>query len=447
MSNQKGASGDPAKGRLGAVFLTILIDLIGFSIIFPLFPAMLDYYLPRDGPESLLGTLVFRLGELSQGSGADPQFLTHVLFGGILGSLFSILQFLFSPIWGGLSDRYGRRSILLFTIAGTTFSYILWIFSGSFWLLLVARTIGGIMSGNLSVATAAVADLTSREKRSGAMALVGVAFGLGFILGPAIGGFSALLDPIQYNPKLASIGINPFSVPAFFAALLSALNLIWVWRRFPRPAELNTSEEDFAFSKRERMRSIFTSVDPRIRRTNHVYFLFILSFSGMEFTLTFLAFERLRYGPHDNALMFLFIGIVLILVQGIFVRRMVPVTGEKALVMAGMVAGIFGFALLASADGWPAFFTALSLVATGVALASPSLTSLVSLYSQPQNQGRNLGGFRAAGSLARAIGPLLAGLLYWSCGSHLSYILGSLTLCAPLILALSLPKPSANVED
>ena len=154
-----------AKGSLGIIFTTVFIDLVGFSIIFPLFPAMLKYYLEREDPESLLGEMTGWLDSITLTGGADTSFYTTVFFGGILGFIYSLLQFVFSPIWGRLSDRHGRRPVLLFTLAGTALSYLIWIFSGSFLLLVLSRLLGGIMSGNLAVATAAVADVTSKENR------------------------------------------------------------------------------------------------------------------------------------------------------------------------------------------------------------------------------------------------------------------------------------------
>ena len=224
---------DQGRRTLGLVFLTLFLDLVGFSIIFPLFPAMLDYYLPLGaGSDSLLGQLVGPLHEWAVRSGAEnPALMTAVLFGGILGSLYSLLQFLCAPLWGAYSDRVGRRKVLLITIAGLALSYVAWFVAASFWVLVLARVIGGIMGGNLSVATAAVADVTTREKRSGGMAIVGIAFGLGFIVGPAIGGLCAGINLADSFPALAKFGVNPSQCP-LVSLVLTLLNLVWVVRRF-----------------------------------------------------------------------------------------------------------------------------------------------------------------------------------------------------------------------
>ena len=219
------------KSRLAILFLTLFLDLVGFSIIFSLFPAMLDYYLPNGaGDSTWLGHIMAILVSWSDQVGAsNPNFMATVLFGGLLGSLYSILN-IFAPIWGAYSDRYGRRPILLLTILGLAISYGVWIFASSFYLLLVARIIGGIMGGNLSVATAAIADISSKEKRSASLAIVGIAFGLGFIIGPAIGGFSTQINLLEVAPSLAKFGVNPFSFAAAISFILSLINLAWVYK-------------------------------------------------------------------------------------------------------------------------------------------------------------------------------------------------------------------------
>ena len=175
---------------LGVIFLTLYIDLIGFSIVFPLGPDLLRFYLDTDGNHGVLGALLGQINSFAAALG-NTSHLPEVLFGGIISSVFSVLQFVFAPFWGGLSDRVGRRPVLLYTVAGTALSYLIWALSGSFWLFLVARILGGLFGGNLSVATAAVADVTSRAERSKAMGLVGAAFGLGLVTGPLVGALSA----------------------------------------------------------------------------------------------------------------------------------------------------------------------------------------------------------------------------------------------------------------
>ena len=152
---------DEQRSVLGLVFLTVLLDMIGFSVIFPLFPAMLDYYVELEGQASLIGQLVDALS-----SETADRFTVVALFGGVLGSIYSLAQFVFAPIWGSLSDRFGRRPTLLVTLAGTMFSYVLWFVSGSFLLFVISRLVGGVMAGNVSTASAAIADSCEGSERA-----------------------------------------------------------------------------------------------------------------------------------------------------------------------------------------------------------------------------------------------------------------------------------------
>ncbi len=445
MSVTTETTSNPANNKrtLGIIFLTLFLDLVGFSIIFPLFPAMLDYYLPSHaGSESLLGQLIQPLFNLAESSGAeDPKFMTAVLFGGILGSLYSILQFIFSPIWGAYSDHVGRRKVLLITIFGLALSYVAWILAASFWVLVIARILGGIMGGNLSVATAAVADSTTREKRSGGLAIIGIAFGLGFVVGPGIGGLLAKVNLLEHYPSLERFGINPFSVPALVSCLLALVNLVWVKTSF-RETLPPEKRSKFIFKTRFHIFRIFKGTSPQTTLTNLIYMVYMLAFSGMEFTLSFLAVERLLFTPAQNGGMFVFIGFVLILVQGVFVRRLATPVGEKNLAIAGIALGVIAFLVLSIATDLGVFFGGLGLMAFSIGLTSPTLSALVSLYTTEAGQGAAIGVFRSAGSLARAIGPLLAAFAFFACGSGSAYFFGAIIILLPLVMALRLPKPN-----
>lgn len=435
---------NPTTGKrtLGIIFLTLFLDLVGFSIIFPLFPAMLDYYLP-DGSSSgsVLGQLIKPLFTIAENSGAeDPRFMTAVLFGGILGSLYSILQFIFSPLWGSYSDRVGRRKVLLITISGLALSYAAWFLAASFWMLVIARILGGIMGGNLAVATAAVADSTTREKRSGGLAIIGIAFGLGFIVGPGIGGLLAKINLLEHYPSLEHFGINPFSVPALVSFTLALVNLVWVSTSFEEtlPAEKRGGHSEY---KGFYVFRIFKGTTPEATRTNLIYLIYMIAFSGMEFTLSFLAVERFLFSPTQNGGMFVFIGFILILVQGVVVRKFANPLGEKTLAIYGVLCGIIAFLVLSAATDLFLFFSALALMAFSIGLASPTLSALVSLYTKEADQGAALGVFRSAGSLARAIGPLLAAFVFFACGSKSAYLSGAIIIVFPLFMAFRLPRP------
>ncbi|WP_442890347.1 MFS transporter [Congregicoccus parvus] len=449
MHSDKPQSPPSPAGRplsLGVIFLTLYIDLVGFSIIFPLFPEMLQYYLAHEGEAGLLGALVRGIDHVAGWTGGGDRF-TPVLFGGILGSLYSLLQFAFAPIWGGLSDRYGRRPVLLFTCAGTAVSYLLWTVSGSFGLLVLARLFGGAMSGNLSVATAAVADVTSRENRAKGMGLVGAAFGLGFVTGPAIGGGMAHFNLLDNHPEWSAFGINPFSAPALAALALSTINFVWIALRFRESLPPENRAVAHPLAARDPLKLLRLRMIGPVRRTVFVYFVFIFAFSGLEFSLAFLAVERFAFTPGQITWLMIYIGVLLILTQGGIVRRIVPRYGERKVTLAGVALVCAGFAALSWAPtvGW--LYFGLGLTSVGAGCATPALTALVSLYAPAERQGQVLGSFRAFGSLARALGPIAAAVVFWWVGSRISYAAGGLVLIVPLVAAVRLPNPHGASSD
>ena len=444
----------PTRRLLPILFLTVFIDLVGFSIIFPLFPDMLEHYLEKEGPGSLIAGLAHQLDTFS-GSTESNRLYTTVLFGGFLGSLYSILQFVFAPIWGRLSDRHGRRPILLISIAGLCVSYLVWAVADTFLLLIISRLLAGLMGGNISVATAAVADVTDEKDRAKGMGMIGAAFGLGFILGPAIG---AILSKGQIAETLDTVpGFNTFSAAALAAAGLSAWNLVWVIWKLPETHPVS------ARSVPTQTRSanpllLFRSGDlpAGVARTNLVFFLFQTAFAGMEFTLVFLAKERLHYDSRDMMWIFIYVGVLIALIQGGVVRRLAPRLGERNVSLAGLAMLIPGLLLTGTEipeelPSWLpilTFYGGLGLLAVGSALVSPCLSALVSLYTPADRQGDVLGRFRSLGALSRAVAPILAGVVYWKIGASWPYYGSALVMLAPLLLATRLPgTPPTSVDQ
>lgn len=418
---------------IAAACLTVFLDIVGFSILFPLFPALLDHYLALEGDASALGRLAERLASLSEGD----RHAVVTLFGGVLGSLYSMLQFLFAPFWGGLSDRIGRRPTLLVTLSGTVVAYVLWVFAGSFALLVASRILSGCMAGNISTATAVVADSTRPEKRAGAMGLIGMSIGLGFIFGPVLGG---LFGPTDIGPASEwerGFALNPFSTAAAVATVLAFLNLALVAARLPetRSAGTSTHRDLNPFANLRQVAA------PGVVTTCLIYFVFLAAFGAMEFTLTFLAVDRLDFTIRDNTWMFVFVGLLIALVQGGIVRRLAPRYGERALTKVGLVLVVPGFLAIGWTEGVGQLYAGLAAMAVGSALAMPSLSSLVSRYAPEERQGLALGTFRSMGSLSRAIGPVLGGVLYWKLGSTSPYVTGALVLAVPIVLAWRLPAP------
>jgi MFS family permease len=438
MDTNSQAADSGKRSILGLVFLTVFLDIVGFSIIFPLFPDLLDHYLALSGEGSFLANLVVKLEEFS--GGGETAVVT--LFGGLLGSVYGLLQFLFAAVWGGLSDRIGRRPTLLVTLVGTALSYVLWIFAGSFAVLIAARVLGGIMAGNISTASAAVADTTTAADRAKGMGIVGMAIGLGFILGPAIGGLTMQLSLYDASAATgAMFALNPFSVPALFSLILALLNLLWVATKFQETLPESTRSKAKPESGRtlNPFKRLKTLNFPGVVRINMIYLLYLIAFAAIEFTLTFLAKERFDYKPMDMAKMFIFVGFIIAIVQGGFVRRLAPKYGERLVARIGMLCTVPGFLLIGGAATTGALYAGLAFMAVGSALVMPCLSALVSLYTPADRQGLALGAFRSMGSLSRAAGPILGALVYWKFDSESAYTAGAILLIVPIFLALGLP--------
>jgi len=435
---------DKAKKSLKIVFLTLFLDLVGFSIIFPLFPALAKWYLTVDSENVFLKAIFGSINALTETGGAT-NFSSIVLFGGALGAIYSLLQFVAAPIWGGISDKIGRRPVLIISVFGLFLSYVLWFFSGSFTVLILARFIGGIMGGNISTATAVVADVTQKENRAKGMATIGIAFALGFIIGPAMGGILSMVNLLDYYPWLAKYGVNPFSMPAALAGILALYNVKNLIQKF----EETLPEEKRGKDKGERTANIFKLFKPLpypgINLINIGHFLFLMAFSGMEFTLTFLAAERLNYTSMDNAYMFIFIGFVIAFVQGGVVRRKAHSVGEKKMATWGLISIIPGLLFIAFAQSSLLIYVGLFFLAVGSSMAIPCLTSLVSLYTPVEKQGQSIGVFRSLGALSRVIGPIVASLVYWKYSSAMPYLVGSAFLIIPILMTAKLPDYKKTV--
>lgn len=426
---------------LGVIFLTLYIDLIGFSIIFPLGPDLLHHYLELEGHSGLLGALLQRINHVASMLG-NSSHLPEVLFGGIISSIFSVLQFIFAPFWGGLSDRKGRRPILLLTVAGTALSYLLWAVSGSFWVFLVARMLAGAFGGNLSVATAAVADVTSRTERAKAMGLVGAAFGLGLVTGPLIGAFSTRIDLLSSHPEWATWGVNPFTVPALIAFALSLLNLVWINRRFSETLSDATRGRSREPRLRNPIRAILDLSNRSVRAVNLVNFTYQLAFVAMEASLVFVSAERFGYTARENGLLMGFLGLCAIITQGWLVRktlnRGVP---ETSMLSIGLTASTAGFLTVGFAAAPWMLYVGVALLAFGGGFVSPASSGLISLYANEDEQGRVLGIYRSLGSLARAITPIFAGIIYWTVGSSTLYVVAAALVITAWVGSRRLPQP------
>jgi multidrug resistance protein len=352
-------------GPLAIIFVTVFIDLVGFGIIIPMLPFYAEAY----------GASALQIG--------------------LLATSFSLMQFLFAPVWGRLSDRFGRRPIILTGLLGSAVSYFAFGLADSLAMLFVARIVAGIAGANIPTAQAFIADSTTAENRAKGMGLIGAAFGLGFTLGPAIGGF------------LSQWG---YHMPAFFAAALSMANFVAGWFLLP---ESLARDKRGARQRAGRVAAFQTALArPALPLVLLMSFIVMMAFSAFESMFALFAGARFGYGATTIGYLFAWVGIVLALVQGVLVGRVVPRVGEHRLVPAAILLMALALAGHALAPNVPTLMAAMGLLAVGMGFNSPATLSMVSRLADPSDQGATLGVSQSLASLARIVGPVWGGLVF-----------------------------------
>jgi len=369
------------RSPLLVIFITVFIDLIGFGIVIPVLP----YYAE--------GTRF----------GATPSQV------GLLFASYSVMQLIFSPVLGRLSDKYGRRPVLLFSLLGTSAGFLVLGLAGTLWMLFVGRIIDGISGGNISTAQAYIADVTTEENRAKGMGLIGAAFGLGFVFGPAIGGI------------LSRWGIN---VPFLFAGGLAFANAVLLYFVLPETITPDHPARVSAATGRGWKQLVGALRNPRLGFVLTIYFLSIVAFSIMTAVFSLFMLFRLGYDPWHSGWVFAFVGIISATIQGGLIGKMVKRFGEFALVIAGaflFAASLFFTPFVGPQVGILGILVVGSLSAIGNALMAPSLASLGSKSADAKEQGSVLGVMQSVGSLARAVGPSLAAILIYSAVAHMGF--------------------------
>lgn len=353
-----------ARSPLVIIFITVFIDLVGFGIVIPVLPLYAERF------------------------GASPVVV------GLLLSIFSAMQFIFSPILGRLSDRVGRRPVLLLSLIGTAISFLVMGLANTLWLIFLARALDGVTGGNISTAQAYIADVTPPEKRSHGMGLIGAAFGLGFIFGPAIGGILS-----QYS----------LAAPFLFAAGLAALNATALF--FMLPESLKSEHRAPAGQRASIAQALEESGGWSLKAVMATYFFATVGFALLTATYPLFTERRFGYDARHNGYIFAYLGLLGAIIQGGLLGRLVKHFGDKSL-------AIFGTALMAAS-----MFTlpmshslgTLLLASTGIALGNsfvtPTLNGLASKSVTASWQGRVLGVMQSVASLARIVGPALGGFL------------------------------------
>ncbi len=374
------------------IFITVFIDLLGFGIIIPLLPFYAEHF------------------------GASAVMV------GLLSSSFSLAQFLFAPFWGRLSDRIGRRPVILIGLLGSALSYAFFALATSLPMLFLARSLAGIAGANIPTAQAFIADTTTAKTRARGMGLIGAAFGLGFIFGPAIGGF------------LSHWG---YAAPAWFAAALSLANFVAAVFLLPesRPPHVRDT------SRPGRIEVIRRAVaQPNLPMVLLVYFLVVAAFASFEATFALYSERRFGFTSATIGYMFAWIGVVLATVQGVLVGRVVKRVGEKRLVPLAIFAIALALGFVPVAGTVPLLAAVAGLLAMGMGFNSPSMLSAISQLADARDQGSTLGVSQSLGSLARIIGPLWGGWVFDQFGVQFPFF----TSAAVMLLACALSVVAFN---
>ena len=366
-----------------ALFFVVFIDLIGFGMVIPLLP--------------LLGEAV----------GATPWDV------GLLMASFSACQFIATPLWGALSDRVGRKPVILAGLAGSAICYALMSHADTYWELFATRALAGLMAGNISAAFAYAADTTTPENRTKAMGIIGAAFGFGFIGGPALGGL------------LAGPGhtITDFAPPALAAAALSAAALVLALLTLKESLKPHSGSHE---GRRTGLKEALSS--PALAFPLVAIFISTFAFAGMETTFAMWSERALAWGPRQNGFMFAYMGLVAALVQGGGTHRLTKKLGEWKTAIIGALLLAAGMATSVFADSAWVLAGPAAAMALGFGLVSPSLNSALSLVAKSNGMGAAMGAGRSVSTAARALGPVAAGFLFVSGGKAAPFIAGAVLL-------------------
>jgi multidrug resistance protein len=366
---------------LGIVFTTVLIDLIGFGIVLPLVPLYAEEF------------------------GASPIVI------GLLTGSYALMQLIFAPIWGRVSYRVGRRPVILVTLLGSAIAWLIFGLAGALWVLFLARILDGISGASYAAAQAYVADITSDEERVRGMGLIGAAFGLGFIIGPAMGAGFAAID---------------HRLPFLVASGLALLNLAVAWRRLPEsrkpgpraPQPGQWQQVRGALGSRELAPMIWLS------------FVATFAFVAMEATFALFGARRFDFGLAETGLVFTFIGVVAALSQGFLVHRLVGRHGQWRVLQWGLLGTAVSFLLLAATEQVWALFPVLLLLAGASGLVFPTVTTIVSRRTDEHHQGGTLGVLASTGGLARLLAPVAATALFQEVGVGAPLVVGGVLFLA-----------------
>ncbi len=379
------------------LFVIVVVNLIGFGIVIPLLPFYGQHY------------------------GATPDQVALLL------AIYSATQFVTSPIWGWASDKYGRRPILIASLAGTVASYVWLAYAPDLTQLFLSRALAGIMAGSISGAFAYMADITDDTNRSRGMGMIGAAFGLGFIAGPAIGGLLAGGDPATTDYRL----------PAFAAVVASgiAFALCIALLKESLPADVRRARAE-ATGPRIGYRD--TLAMPRVRLVLVLTFIATFAFAGLEAVFALWTERTYGWGVMQNGYVFAVLGVISALLQGGLIGRLAKRFGDEGLVRQGFLTLAIGLAAIPFATNLPLLLIALIIATYGFSVCTPALNSLLTIAAPATSTGGVIGVGRSASTLARAAGPAFAGYVFTLFGKDWPFFAGAIILVLVLILSSSL---------
>ncbi len=381
----------PMPAGFWPIWTTVALDLVGFGIVAPV------------------------LGRYAKDFGANGLEV------GLMFASFSVAQMIFAPILGRVSDRIGRKPVIIISLIGTAIGSFVTGIGGAMWVLFVGRIIDGASGASVSVAQGAITDIAPPERRAQLLGMLGAAFGIGFVVGPALGGLAAL---------------GGTHIPFFLAGTIAAINAVAAFIRLPE-TKTTSAPTTKPKTKLESARS------PILVRYAIASVLGTLGFSGFEATFSLFGGERFNLTVGSSAMVFLFVGVILTVVQGGLIGPLTQRFGSRALVRVGLPLNAVGLVVLAFTSNmqWAMLFGAMVLVSVGQGIVSPSSTSLVAEAAPADRRGEALGYQQSAGAFARIAGPVIAGALFDHAGIGSPYLVGGILFVAALGAVWSVTRP------
>lgn len=381
------------------IFLTVFIDLVGFGIVIPLHPYLADKF------------------------GADPFEI------GVLMAIYSLMQFLFSPFWGQVSDRIGRRPVILVSLLGAGISHIAFGFAESFMFLIIARAFAGLFGANISTAMAYMADKTDKSNRSKSMGMIGAAFGLGFTVGPFLGYLF-----IKMGEQWGTAAPFGSHFAAVAAGIICLANFVFAYFALPESLHAGSKSAAKKFSGRLVSLKKYFSM-PVMAVLLFVFSCYSIAMANMEIPLFLYVKDKFGWDASVASLGFAYMGLMLVFVQGYLIRKYLKKWGESKVLFIGLTAAAIGFSGIGLANSLFSLWLAVTILAFGVGMISPSVNGMISLLASSDEQGEALGVAQSISALGRVIGPLVGGWIYRDFGMSVPFFFAGFVIVLGIFMA------------